>query len=74
MLLCVCYAALETSCSLAKEQGPYETYQGSPACKGLLQHDMWGVKVGGWCHPAGRLAVQTDACSMLDYLDSSNDL
>jgi ribonucleotide reductase alpha subunit len=37
---------METSCILAKEQGPYETYQGSPVSKGVLQHDMWGVKVG----------------------------
>lgn len=39
------YASLETSCHLAKEQGPYETYEGSPVSKGVLQHDMWGVKV-----------------------------
>lgn len=43
---CIYYASLETSCSLAKEQGPYETYEGSPMSKGVLQHDMWGVKVG----------------------------
>lgn len=47
------YASLETSCHLAKEQGPYETYEGSPVSKGVLQHDMWGVKVracrGGCC-------------------------
>ena len=24
--------------------GTYETYQGSPVSKGVLQHDMWGVK------------------------------
>lgn len=28
---------------LAKEEGPYETYEGSPASKGQLQFDMWGV-------------------------------
>lgn len=39
------HAALETSCQLAKLQGPYETYEGSPVSKGVLQHDMWGVKV-----------------------------
>ncbi|XP_022086330.1 ribonucleoside-diphosphate reductase large subunit-like [Acanthaster planci] len=37
------YAALRASCDLAKEQGPYETYEGSPASKGILQYDMWGV-------------------------------
>ena len=24
--------------------GPYESYPGSPVSKGILQHDMWGVK------------------------------
>ena len=24
--------------------GPYATYEGSPVSKGVLQHDMWGVK------------------------------
>ncbi|KAK9808676.1 hypothetical protein WJX72_001770 [[Myrmecia] bisecta] len=38
------FAALTTSCQLAKLQGPYETYEGSPVSKGQLQHDMWGVK------------------------------
>lgn len=28
---------------LAKEEGPYETFEGSPASKGVLQFDMWGV-------------------------------
>uniref|UniRef100_A0A673BZ03 Ribonucleoside-diphosphate reductase n=1 Tax=Sphaeramia orbicularis TaxID=375764 RepID=A0A673BZ03_9TELE len=35
------YAALEASCELAAEVGPYETYAGSPVSKGILQHDMW---------------------------------
>jgi ribonucleoside-diphosphate reductase alpha chain len=38
------YAALTASKDLAKEDGPYETYAGSPASKGILQFDMWGVK------------------------------
>uniref|UniRef100_A0A0K8R899 Ribonucleoside-diphosphate reductase n=1 Tax=Ixodes ricinus TaxID=34613 RepID=A0A0K8R899_IXORI len=38
------YGALEQSCELAKNLGPYETYPGSPVSKGLLQYDMWGVK------------------------------
>lgn len=29
------YGALEASCELAKEQGPYETYEGSPVSKGV---------------------------------------
>uniref|UniRef100_A0AAR2JRY4 Ribonucleoside-diphosphate reductase n=1 Tax=Pygocentrus nattereri TaxID=42514 RepID=A0AAR2JRY4_PYGNA len=35
------YAALESSCELAAEHGPYETYAGSPVSKGILQYDMW---------------------------------
>ncbi|XP_037961094.1 ribonucleoside-diphosphate reductase large subunit [Teleopsis dalmanni] len=35
------YGALEGSCELAKEFGPYETYEGSPVSKGILQYDMW---------------------------------
>lgn len=35
------YGALEASCELAAEFGPYETYAGSPVSKGILQHDMW---------------------------------
>uniref|UniRef100_A0A9J8B8F0 Ribonucleoside-diphosphate reductase n=1 Tax=Cyprinus carpio carpio TaxID=630221 RepID=A0A9J8B8F0_CYPCA len=35
------YAALESSCELAAELGPYETYAGSPVSKGILQYDMW---------------------------------
>lgn len=44
------YAAAETSMELAKTQGTYETYEGSPASKGILQFDMWGVtpKSGRW--------------------------
>jgi ribonucleoside-diphosphate reductase alpha chain len=38
------YAALTASKDLAKEEGPYETYEGSPISKGILQFDMWGVK------------------------------
>eukprot|EP00759_Apiculatamorpha_spiralis_P011748 PhF_6_TR18961/c2_g1_i1/m.27825/K00525/E1.17.4.1A, nrdA, nrdE; ribonucleoside-diphosphate reductase alpha chain len=44
------YAAVEQSCLLAKEQGPYETFPGSPMSKGQLQFDMWNVtpKSGRW--------------------------
>lgn len=37
------HAALTASCDLAKELGPYETYEGSPISKGELQYDLWGV-------------------------------
>lgn len=44
------FAAADTSMELAKTQGTYETYEGSPASKGILQFDMWGVtpKSGRW--------------------------
>ena len=35
------YAAVETSATLAEEEGPYESFAGSPVSKGLLQYDMW---------------------------------
>lgn len=35
------FAALQASMLLAKEHGPYATYQGSPVSKGILQFDMW---------------------------------
>ena len=37
------HAALTASCSLAKEQGTYKTYAGSPVSQGILQYDMWNV-------------------------------
>jgi ribonucleoside-diphosphate reductase subunit M1 len=37
------HGALEASCELAAELGPYETYEGSPISKGILQPDMWDV-------------------------------
>ncbi|QLL32336.1 hypothetical protein HG536_0C05050 [Torulaspora globosa] len=38
------HAALEASCELAKKDGPYQTYEGSPVSQGILQYDMWNVK------------------------------
>jgi ribonucleoside-diphosphate reductase alpha chain len=37
--------AVSESHSLAREQGHYETYEGSPLSKGQFQFDLWGVKV-----------------------------
>ena len=36
------HAALEASSELAEVEGSYETFEGSPASQGILQHDMWG--------------------------------
>ncbi|OWB66571.1 hypothetical protein B5S30_g1912 [[Candida] boidinii] len=38
------HAALEASVELAIRDGPYESYQGSPASQGILQFDLWGKK------------------------------
>lgn len=37
------FAALTASNHLAQEYGPYQSYNGSPVSKGVLQYDMWGV-------------------------------
>ena len=37
------YAALQQSMLIAKEEGPYETFKGSPASLGQLQFDLWQV-------------------------------
>lgn len=38
------YAALTESSELAREYGPYDTFQGSPASDGKLQFDLWDVR------------------------------
>ncbi len=37
------YAAMSASKDLAKKDGAYETYEGSPVSKGIFQYDMWNV-------------------------------
>ena len=37
------YAACSASLDLAKRDGPYSSFEGSPASQGLLQPDLWGV-------------------------------
>lgn len=38
------FAALTESNAIAEKEGSYETFEGSPASKGILQFDMWNVK------------------------------
>jgi ribonucleoside-diphosphate reductase alpha chain len=38
------FAAMTASKDLAKEQGSYQTFEGSPVSKGIFQFDMWGVQ------------------------------
>ncbi len=37
------YGAMEASMELAKEEGAYESFKGSPTSKGIFQFDMWGI-------------------------------
>ena len=38
------FAAMTASKDLAREQGAYESFEGSPLSKGLFQFDLWGIK------------------------------
>ncbi|MDR2222033.1 MAG: ribonucleoside-diphosphate reductase subunit alpha [Flavobacteriaceae bacterium] len=38
------FAALTSSLEMAKEEGAYSTFQGSPLSQGEFQYNMWGVK------------------------------
>ncbi len=40
------YAAVTASKDLAAAEGTYETYEGSPMSKGVMQFDMWNVTPG----------------------------
>ena len=37
------FGAMEASMEIAKEEGTYKTYEGSPVSKGIFQFDMWGI-------------------------------
>ncbi|WP_417443418.1 ribonucleoside-diphosphate reductase subunit alpha [Joostella sp.] len=37
------FAAVTASMEMAKEEGPYQTYEGSPISKGDFQHNLWGI-------------------------------
>ncbi|MBG25969.1 MAG: ribonucleoside-diphosphate reductase subunit alpha [Croceibacter sp.] len=38
------FAAVTASMELAKEEGPYSSYEGSPISKGEFQYNLWGIK------------------------------
>lgn len=38
------HAAVEASIELAKVEGPYDTFRGSPASQGLFQFDLWNIE------------------------------
>jgi ribonucleoside-diphosphate reductase alpha subunit len=37
------FAAVEASCECAQQDGPYETFAGSPMSQGIFQYDMWNT-------------------------------
>ncbi|KYN07623.1 Ribonucleoside-diphosphate reductase large subunit [Cyphomyrmex costatus] len=62
------YGALEASCEIANEKGPYELYEGSPISKGILQFDMWHVKptnLWDWDILKGKIATHGVRNSLL---------
>jgi ribonucleoside-diphosphate reductase alpha chain len=38
------FAAVTSSMELAKEEGPYSTFKGSPISQGEFQYNLWGLK------------------------------
>jgi ribonucleoside-diphosphate reductase alpha chain len=38
------FAAVTASMEMAKEEGPYTTFKGSPISKGEFQHNLWNMK------------------------------
>ena len=38
------FAAMTASKDVAKDEGSYESYKGSPISKGEFQHNLWGIK------------------------------
>jgi ribonucleoside-diphosphate reductase alpha subunit len=43
---CIYYGCVEASAQLAEKDGPYSSFRGSPASKGLLQYRLWGRSPG----------------------------
>lgn len=48
------HAALTESCLISKLDGPYSSFHGSPASKGIMQFDMWNVEPSE-CYDWGEL-------------------
>lgn len=47
---CIYYAAVEESVAIARRDGPYETFKGSPASEGKLQYHLWGDSPRETCY------------------------
>ena len=66
----VYFAAIDTSCELAREHGvgAYSTFEGSPASQGRLQFDLWGVTPSDPQHDWGRLKADIAAHGLRNSL------
>ena len=58
---CIYYGSVKASIELAKEYGPYDSFQGSPASKGIFQFNMWEVE------PSGRFDWSTLRENMMKF-------
>jgi len=58
------FAAVTASMEMAKEEGPYTTFEGSPMANGEFQYNMWGIKddelSGRWDWAKLRKEVQSN--------------
>ena len=58
------FGAVTASMEMAREEGPYSTFEGSPMSKGEFQYNMWGVKddelSGRWDWAKLRKEVQSN--------------
>jgi ribonucleoside-diphosphate reductase alpha chain len=41
------FAAMTASCDIAKKEGAYTTFAGSPLSQGFFQFDLWGIEPSG---------------------------
>ena len=57
---CIYYTAVRTSMELAKKEGPYETFPGSPASQGKLQIDLWNEDRVRYGHAPTELSGKYD--------------
>jgi len=62
------FAALSESVALAKADGPYETYGGSPLSKGKTQVELWCQSTSDARHPWSELKRQLAAHGARNYL------
>jgi ribonucleoside-diphosphate reductase alpha chain len=62
------YSALSESCSLAKAEGAYETFAGSPASEGRLQYDLWGREPTAGRHDWAQLKADIRAHGLRNAL------